>query len=343
MSNKIHKQNPGKQLWLNLGLILLVVILLDIFIDFAAVWDTLRDTDLGYLILAALWMVLGGFFLIVRWRYILSNEPGFRATLQADGMSYMSKFFLPIPVPVLRVVALSMLTPVSISQATPGAISERMIDGIMRVIALFLAAIFYSRLSQPIWNLTLAVTFVALAIALTIWLMRNAYRVIPKLTSWLMRIPGVSRERIIKEMDTVVQALSDVSAHQIVISMLISVLIWGLFMSYYAFSFFALQLGVDLREAYTMAAVAIAFLPPSTPVMIGVYQGIMLAVLLPFGYLNSAKLTAYGILTHIIQIGLWSVVGIWGITSSGVKVSQIIQKARGFETNQTTETQEKPA
>jgi hypothetical protein len=47
----------------------------------------------------------------------------------------MSKFFLPIPVPVLRVVALSMLTPVSISQATPGAISERVIDGILRVIA----------------------------------------------------------------------------------------------------------------------------------------------------------------------------------------------------------------
>ena len=340
MRNKITKLNSLKHILIQFGLILVCVIVLNLFIDFAAVWDMLRNTDLGYLVLAVLWMVLGGFFLIVRWRYILLNRPGLRATLQADGMSYMSKFFLPIPVPVLRVVALSMLTPVTISQATPGAISERMIDGIMRLVALFLAVIFYSNLSQPFWNFTLAVLFITLAMALTIWLMRNAYRVIPKLASWLTRIPGVSKEGRIKNLDVVVQALSDVSTRRMVVAMLMAVLIWGFFMSYYAFSFFALQFGVDLREAYTMAAIAITFLPPSTPVMIGVYQGIMLAVLFPLGYLDSAKLTTYGILTHAIQIGVWGIVGVWGVTSSGVKARQVIENARGLETNKTMELEE---
>jgi uncharacterized membrane protein YbhN (UPF0104 family) len=71
-----------------LGLILLLVILLNIFFDFAAVWDTLRNTDLGYLAIATLLMVFGGFFLIVRWRYIFSNKPELHPTMQADGMSY---------------------------------------------------------------------------------------------------------------------------------------------------------------------------------------------------------------------------------------------------------------
>ena len=92
-------KNSRRQRWLNIGVILLLIILLASFIDFKAVWNTLRDTDLGYLILAVFWMALGGVFLTVRWRYILSNQPGVRTTLQADGMSFMSKFFYPSQCP----------------------------------------------------------------------------------------------------------------------------------------------------------------------------------------------------------------------------------------------------
>ena len=242
--------------------------------------------------------------------------------------------------PVLRVVALSMLTPVSASQATPGAIGERLMDGTMRVVALLLALMFYANFSQPTWNLILAGLLVGLAMALIIWLVHNFSRMIPKLSTWFARIPGLSQERVYEEMDTVGQALSDISTRRMLMAMVMTVLIWGIFMSYYAFSFFALRFIVDLREAYTMAAIAIAFLPPSTPVMIGVYQGVMLAVLYPLGYLNSVELTAYSILTHVIQMGLWGVIGIWGVTSSGVKVREIIQKARRIEPAQRMEIQE---
>jgi len=46
------------------------------------------------------------------------------------------------------------------------------------------------------------------------------------------------------------------------------------------------------------------------------------------------------ILTHVIQMGLWSVLGIWGVTSSGVKVREIIQTTRGIKSDQKIEIQE---
>lgn len=57
----------------------------------------------------------------------------------------------------------------------------------------------------------------------------------------------------------------------------------------------------------------LALLPPSTPATIGVYQGVIVGFLLPFGFVDAETATAYGILMFGVQLVTWIILGIGGL------------------------------
>jgi cytochrome oxidase assembly protein ShyY1 len=66
--------------------------------------------------------------------------------------------------------------------------------------------------------------------------------------------------------------------------------------------------------------------------MIGVYQGIIVAILLPFGLLNANEATAYALLVFAAQLAVWAILGIWGIRRTDLKVKHLAQGS--FEENE---------
>lgn len=82
---------------------------------------------------------------------------------------------------------------------------------------------------------------------------------------------------------------------------------------------------MNIRQIVAMSATVLAILPPSTPAMIGVYQGIIVAILLPFGFFDVNTATAYALLMFGAQLVVWSILGIWGLRRTDIKISKLSQ------------------
>ena len=59
--------------------------------------------------------------------------------------------------------------------------------------------------------------------------------------------------------------------------------------------------------------------------MIGVYQGVIIAILLPFGNFDVSGATAYALLMFGAQLVVWIILGIWGLRRTDIKISEYTQ------------------
>ena len=89
--------------------------------------------------------------------------------------------------------------------------------------------------------------------------------------------------------------------------------------------FNALGFGLQVDEMLALSAAIMVVLPPSTPAMIGVYQGIMVALLVPFGVADTGTITAYAILVFLVMMVLWTILGVWGLRRTRLNVREIVK------------------
>ena len=325
----MKKKTSKRRIWIAIGIVILILVVLIFFSDIEEVVDILLDADWVILGLAALCMLCGMLLITTRWRYFLNNRPKFFPTLHADAISYTSKFFLPIPIPVLRVVNLSLVTSIDVSESTPAAVLNQTISFIMRLVALALTLLFLSRTPLSIWVILGGVLFLLGLFWIVSWLVKNANKYLPWLTKLLARLPNMNEESLQGAMANIQTGLSQVqSTRKLVTAMLLSLVMWTFFLFFYALGFPALDLGVSTRAAFAMASAALVIVPPSSPPMIGVYQGIMVAILLPFGILNLSEATAYAILVFVVMLVLWFVLAVWGLRKENLRVSDVIHESR---------------
>ena len=80
-----------------------------------------------------------------------------------------------------------------------------------------------------------------------------------------------------------------------------------------------------LRGDILAGLTVLAILSPSTPAMIGIYQGVIVAILLPFGFFDVNTATAYALLVFGAQLLVWIVLGIWGLKRTDINISKLSQ------------------
>ena len=319
------KKSRSKSIFIVL-LIALVIILLAIFIDFGAVLDALGQADLGILAIGAVIMLAGFLLISLRGRYLLGNQPSFLTTFNTDSISYMIRMVTPLFVPVLRTATLSMATPLTISEITPGMMAERLLELVMRFVFLVIAGVLISVSEVTSGWIILWVLVLLGVFYLVIRFGSHADEYLPRLSSWLGRFERIDEERIRDPMTKLGVGLKMVgSTRRMVLSLLISLLMWGLFWVYYAVMFESLDFGLNIEEMLAISAAIMVVLPPSTPAMIGVYQGIMVALLVPFGVADSSTITAYAILVFLVMMVLWTILGVWGLRRTRLNIREIVK------------------
>jgi uncharacterized protein (TIRG00374 family) len=281
---------------------------------------------LGTLSFGVVLLLLGIVLIAFRWRFLLPEKPSFEATFHTNSISYMLKLLLPIPQAVTRLTTLSLASSISIYQSAPVMLIERFLEMIMRLVALLLAIVLI--LEFPLWITGLGIAAILLLAipSFLVWFTRNASTTVPRLVERSVRIPGLNKERLIQAMVDFQENVSTMrAARGLTTAVLYSLGMWGLFLLFYASGFLSLGLRLDSREIIAMSAIVLAVLPPSTPAMIGVYQGIIVAILLPFGFFDVNTATAYGIVVFGAQLVIWMVLGIWGLKRTGLKIRKLSQ------------------
>jgi uncharacterized protein (TIRG00374 family) len=163
-------------------------------------------------------------------------------------------------------------------------IIERFLELVMRLVALTLAVVVRLNVHPWIYSLVI-VAILMLAVPIFImWFSRNASSVAPRLIKRSARLPDLNKEKIQESMQDFQDNVSTMGATRgLTTGIIYSLGMWASFLIFYISGFYSLGLDLDFREIMVMSAAILVILPPSTPAMIAVYQGIIVAILLAFG------------------------------------------------------------
>ena len=332
---KMNKErgSPRRAL-ITILIVILVLIVLSFLVDLDDLFDAFRDLKWVYLALGALFMVPGLLMITVRGRYLMDNRAGFLTTFHTDAISYMIRMFTPVYVPVLRAATFSMATKTPVSEITPALMAERLFEVIMRLVMSVLAGVLISTSGvAPAWVIFWVVALGGLFAGI-VFVVNRVDEYLPRLTTWLARLPRLDEERLKAPMDNLGKGMTTVgTSRRMIFSLSLSLLMWGLFLAGHALLLAAADINLALDESVAVAAAVLVVLPPSTPAMIGVYQGVMLAVLTPFGIADTGFLVAYSIIVFAIQVIFWLVTGLWGLGRTHLQVRELI-KLPGFQDDQ---------
>ncbi|MFA9401541.1 MAG: lysylphosphatidylglycerol synthase transmembrane domain-containing protein [Anaerolineales bacterium] len=322
----MQKKASAKWIWVTIAIIAVVFIIFALVVDIDALLEIFQHLHLGLFSIGVVFLLMGIVLITIRWRFLLRNEPGFAPTFHANSVSYMLKLLLPIPQAVTRLVTLSLVSSISMYQSAPLMVIERFLETIMRLVALTLAVVLIFEIPLWIAGLVIAAILLLGIPAFVTWFSRNASTVVPRLLSRSARIPDLSKEKLQEAMVDFQNNISSMrAARGITVAVGYSLAMWGLFLLFFIFGFQALGSDLNIRQIVAMSATVLAILPPSTPAMIGVYQGIIVAFLLPFGFFDVNTATAYALLMFGAQLVVWSILGIWGLRRTDIKISKLSQ------------------
>lgn len=312
-----------------IGLIAVIILLLAYFVEWDQVITVFRQTNWLVLLACVIFLSIGFIFISVRWRFVLVDKPNLKATFHADSIGYMVTILSPIPGPAVRVFALSHSTKVSISSSTPAMVVDLLLTTVMRLVALILAITLNLSSGQAFTSIVIGSLLIIAFLGFIIWLARNAGKVLPRLSGLLSRVPGVKEERLKKSLTDLQTSLASLgSTKSITIALLLSLVMWGCFWLFHYLVFLALPIGLTTQEMLTLAAAALVVVPPSSPGMIGVYQGVLVGFLILFRITDSYALTAYAILVFAVQLILWIILGSWGLISTRLNLGDLINQTR---------------
>lgn len=322
------------RIWLAAFLLLAVLGLLFYFIDPQEVWHELRGADWRWLLAGWIFLLLGIGMISVRWRYLLHQSPSYSQVIKSDGMSFLTTSLSPVPAPALRVLTISQISQVTISQSTTGMLIERVIEQILRVACLLLALLFFSRsLISPL-ALSANVVGIILILLLVFWLLRSPSRASDLLSNWVGRIPKLDESRARGFINSLVHGfIMAGSPGRFITAFLISLAMWVSFLGFQIMILLALGQELSFLKLVGLALATLAVVPPSAPAMPGLYHGIVIASLGILGILDASTITTYAILSHILQLSIWLPLGVWGFLRTDLRLQELLVTGKKFHTS----------
>lgn len=325
------QQRSSRRWWFPVLVILTILVIFVWLIDLGEVIAVLRAADARLLAASLVFLLVGNLLISVRWRYLLANVPAMRLVLKSDGMSYLSNYFLHIPASVMRVITLGRISSVSSAQAASSMVVDRLLEQILRITCLLLALVGFSRMVISTSALVGNILVILIGLGVVFWLIRNPDTVAEHLTNWLSRLPRIGQRRSAHMISNLVKGFVLAgSPGRFAVALLLSILMWGCFFVFQALCLLALGFDLTPREIAIMSLTVLAVATPSAPAMPGIYHGIVVAALALLGLLDASALTAYAIVSHILQIVAWLPAGIWGFLTTDLRLGEMAASSREF-------------
>lgn len=278
---------------------------------------TLRQGDLGLLVLAVGILSLSSVVRGVRWRVLLSAEKTLplSTVFWATMTGYLGNAYLPARAgEVVRSVLIGQKGGISKSFTLATALTERLVDALILVV---LSAIGVSTLFQLPAELTRIIRIMGVVSAIGAVALLAAPHMGSLAQNLIGRLPvsAALRERIgLLATNFLTGAGALQHWRRLALFMFCSLGIWTLdtLCGLTVARAFSLDLN-PLQVFILLAALGLASALPSTPGYVGVYQFVAIAVLVPFG-LSEAQALAYilgyqGV--NYVVITLWGLIGLW--------------------------------
>jgi uncharacterized membrane protein YbhN (UPF0104 family) len=321
--------NSRRQYLTIAGMVILIVYLLVTLIDIGRVVELIGIAEKDELLLGIGLLIVSYGLISVRWRYLLGNRTGYLHTLKVDTSGYMLSILMQIPNAAYRVVAISKTADVKMSRATSAMVVDFLVGTTLRFIVLILVVVLIiGDVGGESSSLFFGAGILALLLGLLFGLVSRGEQIVPISARMLRRVPRVSEERAEHTASSVIGSFSRVgSPRQYFAAFLLTGFSWAAAFAFYLLTITAFNLDLGIAN-YLVALAALVIAPPSSPLMIGVFHGLMIASLVGLGLMNNEVATAYALLLHAFQMIILVLLGAWGLSRLDMNLREVLAETR---------------
>lgn len=157
-----------------------------------------------------------------------------------------------------------------------------------------------------------------------IWLVNH----LDQTAHWLSLMPRIDEKRVRGTLTEVQKAVDSAgSSRSLLFSLLYTLVIMLCFTLFHYLVWAAFPLDLPWRKMLTLSLAALVVVPPTAPLMIGAYQGLLVGTLAVFRVLDASSLMAYAILVQAMQIIFWIIVGVWVLFRTKNSVRDLIRRS----------------
>jgi uncharacterized protein (TIRG00374 family) len=320
--------------WLVAGLVGLLLILILALVDLEAVWQALTQTRWSTLGEATAVFLLGAVLISVRWQHLLNMRAGWLNVFQADSTGYMLAAYVPIPSTFLRIMTTNQITGVAAPQVIAGITLERLLNVIERIVGIVVAVqlVTTETIDQPT-SIAGPLIFIVAVFGLLAWLLKRREQVAAALARGLERLPWFSEDKAQEIASNLLQGLAAAGSWRRLASLIgLSLMMWACFFGFQFLALVALSPDLPVRHMLLVSAVVMVAIPPSAPMMLGIYEAIVIGAIAAFQLLEPEMATAYAVVLHLPQMLCWTVLGMWSYSQTNIRLSMLLQGA-GQATN----------
>ena len=323
------ERSSNRQTYIIIGLIGLIIFLLLTFIDFSAVYELLITADWRLLGAGTVLLILSYAFLTLRWRYLLGNRHTYRDTLYVTGSGYMFGILMQLPTTVYRVLVTERKSMAKVAESSSAIAVEVVLSLILRLLgAVLVISLLVARSRETENFLSTTLFMVAGLIVLMFLIIAFRKRLEPAAAGLIAKLPNVDESQAKGISGSIFRAAANAgSPKRFGIALFISLCYWICGLGFYAMSVSAFALDEKLQVA-AIAAAAMTVVPISSPMMIGVFHGLLIATLVALKLGDTAEVTSYAIVVHLIQMAVLVLIGSWGLRQLQLKPREIVQDVR---------------
>lgn len=318
VENKKRPSSTNNSRWWSWASILLSILLLIgggwyvlAKISLTELLQAFANVRYGYLGLSILSIMLTFFVKTWRWQFLLGTQttkPSYAALFWAMMLGFYVNSVLPFLRlgEIARAYALNYQTGISKIQSLSTLIVEKVLEAVflgLTVVVLipFLVLSVTEQSSNPGLLLGIVAFVVLIGMYAIAYQSNWVLRQIKRIAAWL---PSTIGQRLLKLSVSGLNGLGALREQRLSLAILgtsLLVAIISVLTPYFLLPAFGIQLG--LAEAAAIhVVVSLALVPPSTPVKIGVFDGVVAFMLVQFGVKNEALVAAYTIVFHLVVV-----------------------------------------
>ena len=325
-------RNP--QFWIGILVSLACLAAILFFIDPAQVAIALRTAQYGYLVLAALALLVYLWLRALRWRFMLGNAK--ISTLRVfhlQNIGFMMTQLLPLRIgDPARAVLVGSEDNLTIGQSISTMVVERVLDMLFVVALLPFTLIRVKVLPDWLREGALFSGYLALGVIVVVIVMANFRPKVAHLaTTILDHIPFLDTQKTVTQIDNLLAGLVTLtswrSGAQLVI---LSILPWLLVVAAYQFAMRAVGLTPTLiGSAFVLCTSALSIAAPSSPGQVGVFHAAATFAVTALGFDQNAA-ASFALLYHATNFTLVVLVGIVGLSQTQATFGKVLAETRRF-------------
>ena len=317
------------QIFRAVGLVLVIILLLFLFIDFEALDEAIRATDWQEYMISVAFLLATYAVITFRTRFLLQQKISYMDALSVDTSGFMFSILLQLPNSAFRALAMNRSAGIDGTLTTSALTVEVLTGWLVRslgvVFAIVLVAADSGEAQRP---LIMSVVTVGGIFLLLFLLAMNAEQIRPYLAALFGHVPRVSSERADQMASGTTHTLEHIaSVRRFGVALILTILVWVLALLFYLYAFESMNIEITKPHLF-VALAAMIVAPPTSPMMIGVFHGTVIAVIGTLALLDTNDAAAYAITIHTSQMLLLIILGFIGMRRLKLHFREIVKEIR---------------